>query len=204
MKKQLRNIYWTIIKAIFPAVYQTRGTAAPITPSGWFIQKIVGINRGAYWPTHFTSKITNVKNIEIGIGTAPGLSPGCYIQGGGKIKLGNYSIVGPNVGLISSNHDPLDISKNVAGEIKIGDYCWIGMNAVILPNTELGDFTIVGAGTVVTKSFPEGYQVIAGNPAKVIKKLKAEDCVKNTNEHEFRGYIREKNFADFKNENLDV
>ena len=45
------------------------------------------------------------------------------------------------------------------------------MNSVILPGVVLGEKTIVGAGSVVTKSFLEGYCVIAGNPAKKIKDL---------------------------------
>lgn len=45
------------------------------------------------------------------------------------------------------------------------------MNSTVLPGVVLGDHTVVGAGSVVTKSFPEGWQVIAGNPAKVIHKL---------------------------------
>lgn len=46
------------------------------------------------------------------------------------------------------------------------------MNAVILPGVHLGDHTIVGAGSVVTRSFPEGNIIIAGVPAKKIKDLK--------------------------------
>ena len=57
------------------------------------------------------------------------------------------------------------------GKIIIGQGCWIGMNSVILPGVVLGEKTIVGAGSVVTKSFLEGYCVIAGNPAKKIKDL---------------------------------
>lgn len=53
----------------------------------------------------------------------------------------------------------------------IGDKCWIGMNSVILPGVVLGDNTIVGAGSVVTKSFENGHCVVAGNPAKLIKRL---------------------------------
>ena len=45
------------------------------------------------------------------------------------------------------------------------------MNSVILPGVVLGEHTVVGAGSIVTKSFPEGYCVIAGNPAKIIRKI---------------------------------
>lgn len=50
------------------------------------------------------------------------------------------------------------------------------MSAVILPGVTLGDFTIVGAGAIVAKSFEEGYCVIAGNPARIIKQLNREEC----------------------------
>lgn len=53
--------------------------------------------------------------------------------------------------------------------------CWIGMNSMILPGVELGNRTIVGAGSIVTKSFKEGNCIIAGNPAKVIRNLNEEE-----------------------------
>ena len=52
--------------------------------------------------------------------------------------------------------------------ITIGDNCFIGYKSILLPGVELGNSTIVGAGSVVTKSFPEGNIVIAGNPARKI------------------------------------
>ena len=54
------------------------------------------------------------------------------------------------------------------GRVKIGNSCFIGVHSIVLPGVELGDRTIVGAGSVVTKSFPEGNVVIAGNPARPI------------------------------------
>lgn len=54
------------------------------------------------------------------------------------------------------------------GKIIIGNNCFIGTNVTILPGVTLGDNTIVGASSVVTKSFAEGNVVIAGNPAHVI------------------------------------
>jgi acetyltransferase-like isoleucine patch superfamily enzyme len=56
-------------------------------------------------------------------------------------------------------------------DIHLGEKCWIGMNAVILPGVVLGPGTVVGAGAVVTKSFPEGHVVLAGIPAKAVKIL---------------------------------
>lgn len=170
--------------------HMTRGTAAPIRFTNLFYQKILGINRGAYWPVHFTSKVTGVSNIKIGIGTAPGLSPNCYIQGLSKIKIGDYTIIAPGVGIISANHDLYDYGKHIRGkEVKIGSYCWLGMNSVILPGVELGNHVIVAAGSVVNKSFPEGYCVIGGVPAKKIRDLDKSKVVENKNKFEFFGYI---------------
>jgi len=78
------------------------------------------------------------------------------------------------------------------------------MNAVILPGVVLGDFTIVGAGAIVTKSFPEGYCVIAGNPAKVIRQLDPTKCKRYKSYPEYIGFIRRKNFEQYRKKNLRV
>lgn len=202
--RHLKTIYLYLFKWLYPPIYQTHGTAAPITISNLFYQKILRINHKVYWPAHFTSKISDVRKIQIGIGTAPGLSSGCYIQGGGGIELGDYTIVAPNVGIISANHDLHDISKHTLKKVSIGDYCWLGMNSVVLPGVALGDFCIVAAGAVVTKSFSEGYCVIAGNPAKIIKRLEPSLCVKNENRYKYHGFIKAKCFDEYKRAKLDV
>ncbi len=58
----------------------------------------------------------------------------------------------------------------LAKPVKIGKRCWLGENVAILPGVELGDGCIVGASTVVTKSFPP-YSVIVGNPGKAYKQF---------------------------------
>lgn len=204
MKKLLKIIYFWLRKNLTPNIYRTAGTAAPITLTNLLYQKILRINGSAYWPMHYTSTVTGVKNIKIGIGTAPGLSPGCYIQGLGKIYIGDYTIIAPNVGIISANHVVTDYRQHKEGVVKIGSYCWIGMNAVVMPNVTLGDYTIVAAGAVVTKSFEDGYCVIAGNPARIIKHLDRASCVYYHNEYKYFGYIPEHCFGDFIKKNLSV
>lgn len=96
--------------------------------------------------------------------------PGCYFQALGRIKIGKDCFIAPNVGIITSNHTVGKLEEHEEPqEVVLGDRCWIGMNAVILPGVVLGDDTVVGAGSVVTKSFPQGKVVIVGNPAKIIK-----------------------------------
>jgi len=101
-------------------------------------------------------------------------SHGSYFQSsnGAKIVIGKNVWIGPNVGIIGSNHDLKDPSRHQEGkDVIIGDNCWIGMNSVLLPGVTLGKNTVVGAGSIVTKSFPEGNIVIVGNPARKIRNL---------------------------------
>lgn len=91
-----------------------------------------------------------------------------------KVKIGNNCLIGPQVGIYTACH-PLDRETRTSmleygKPITIGDDCWIGGHAVINPGVTLGDNVIVGSGAVVTKSFPSNV-VIAGNPAKIIKRL---------------------------------
>lgn len=198
LKRLLRKL------PILKMKYETCNTSAPVSFKNYFIQKILRINGKVYWPVHFTSQISNVENILIGIGTAPGLSPGCYIQGGGEVVIGDYTIIAPNVGIISANHDRYDYRKHIRLSVTIGRYCWIGMNTTVLPGVVLGDHTIVGAGSVVTKSFEEGYCIIGGNPAKLIKPLNKMDCIQYKNEFEYYGYVPKSKMAAFRKKNLKI
>jgi acetyltransferase-like isoleucine patch superfamily enzyme len=143
----------------------------------FLFRKVLRQNADTNWAIHHTSTIHSPGRISLGKGVFPGDSPGVYINAANGISIGDYTNIGPNVGVISANHDVVNNDKHApADPIRIGRFCWIGMGAVILPSVQLGDFTIVGAGAVVTRSFEEGYCVIAGNPARVIRQLNKEEC----------------------------
>lgn len=140
-------------------------------------RKLLRQNADTPWAVHHTSTIHSPNKIKRGRNVYPGDSPGVYINAANGIEIGDYTNLGPNVGLVSGNHDFINNEIHTATQpIIIGKYCWLGMGAVVLPGVTLGDFTIVGAGAIVTKNFSEGYCVIAGNPARVIKQLNKEEC----------------------------
>lgn len=139
--------------------------------------RLFGPNKNIPWPVNNNTIVAHPENIHFDINNINIFqSPGCYWQNhDGKIFIGKNSYVAPNVGIITTNHNVYDLSKHDSGkDIILGESCWIGMNAVILPGVKLGTHTIVAAGAVVTKSFPDGNCIVGGVPAKVIKKLEIE------------------------------
>lgn len=161
-----------LLKLMWPTFYTNQ------TPFGFyflmksfFIQKLLGVNRSVPWPVHWSSKIIAPKKIKSGT-RCPGLSFGCHIDGRNGICFGENVWIGPKVSIISQNHNVNNYNKwDKASPIVIGDNCWLGNNATILPSVELGAHTIVAAGAVVTKSFTQGNIIIGGVPARVIKEL---------------------------------
>lgn len=143
----------------------------------FLFRKVMRQNSGVKWAIHHTSTIHSPERLTVGRSVYPGDSPGVYINANNGVHIGDFTNLGPNVGILSANHDPVDNDAfTAAPPVHIGNFCWLGMHAVVLPGVRLGDFTIVGAGSVVTKSFEEGYCVIAGNPARLIRQLDRKEC----------------------------
>ena len=148
-------------------------------------RKIFRQNAGVKWRVHHTSTLHSTQFLKVGKETFPGDSPGFWLDAVNGIEIGDYTNIGPNVSIISANHDPVHNDRLLpAAPIKIGKGCWLAANCVILPGVTLGDFTVVGAGAIVTKSFPEGYCVLAGNPAVVLRRLDAAECAANFKQKE--------------------
>lgn len=98
----------------------------------------------------------------------------CVFLDAGRIVFGDNCMVGPKTSILAITHplDPAERSKGIGipKDVIIGNNVWLGANVTILPGVELGDNVVVGAGSVVTKSFPKNV-VIAGNPAKIIRSI---------------------------------
>lgn len=136
-------------------------------------QKVLGFNRKSPWPMAPSTLISDYSRLHFPPEAIGNLnSPGCYYQNfDADIYIGRGTFIAPNVGLITANHTVGSLSEHDRGQdIRIGEDCWIGMNAVILPGVTLGPNTVVGAGAVVTKSYADGNCVIVGNPGRIIKK----------------------------------
>ncbi len=172
-------------------IYESWETASPILLRMLFMQKVLGFNRYVPWPVHFSSKVSGWDYIKIGVAASPGYMGGCYIfaKEDSPISIGDYTIVSANVCIAGYNHDIYDYTLFPSkGGISIGKYCWLSMNCSVMPGVVLGDHTIVAAGSVVTKSFPEGYCVLAGVPARKIKTLDPNLCVEKRTRIEFIGF----------------
>jgi hypothetical protein len=137
-------------------------------------RNILRLGRTYPWPVTLGCSISDPANLAFHPDDINNFqSPGTYFQNKhGRITLGKGCYIAPNVGIITSNHDPLNLSQHVdAADVEIGPGCWLGMNSVILPGVKLGPRTVVGAGGIVSRSFPEGNVVIGGIPAKILKRL---------------------------------
>lgn len=125
--------------------------------------KNVNIEKGAFFGSGFRLKI----------GDNSGIGLNCVVPG--NIEIGNDVMMGPECYILSSNHafDRTDIPMTRQGfsiqkKTIIEDDVWIGRQVIFTPGRTVKKGTIIGAGTVLTKDFPE-YSIVGGNPSRLIK-----------------------------------
>lgn len=94
------------------------------------------------------------------------------------IYVGDYTMFGPNVVLATAAHPILPELREKGYQynapIHIGKNCWLGAGTIVLPGITIGDHSVIGAGSIVTKDIPS-HVVAVGNPCKVLRKIDEKD-----------------------------
>lgn len=136
------------------------------------------ISIGKYTCINQSCSLTVTDSGEIKIGDNCGIGPFSQISASNKIVIGNGVRTGASILITDNAHGKFeitDLSQKVddreivsKGPVIIEDNVWIGAKASILPNVTVGEGSIIGANSVVTKNVPP-YSMVAGNPAKIIR-----------------------------------
>lgn len=157
-----------------PVIYNAKGASLTIGDDciikSSFLSNLVGLYSR-------TIIVTRTPGAEIVIGDRVGIS-GATLYARTSIRIGDGTNIGGNVKILDNDFHPIEIEARLADDkskigtkpIVIGKNCFIGCNSIILKGTELGEGCVVGAGAVVCGKF-EPNSVLAGNPARVIKKI---------------------------------
>ena len=102
------------------------------------------------------------------------------------IYVGDYTMLGPNVVLATAGHPICPELRQRAYQfnmpIHIGKNCWLGAGVIVLPGVTIGDNSVIGAGSVVTKDIPSGV-VAVGNPCKMLREI---------SEHDYEYYFKDR------------
>ena len=94
------------------------------------------------------------------------------------IYVGDNTMFGPNVTIATAGH-PINAELRERGlqynmPVRIGSNCWLGAGVIVMPGVTIGDNTVIGAGSVVTKDIPS-HVVAVGNPCRVLREVGEQD-----------------------------
>jgi acetyltransferase-like isoleucine patch superfamily enzyme len=106
------------------------------------------------------------------IGNGTRVHSGCFLE---RTILGENVFVAPNVVFTDDPHPPCPRYGDCKGGVTVGDYTAIGGNVTVLPGVKIGSHCLIGGGSVVTADVPDG-MVVAGSPARVIKRVDELKC----------------------------
>lgn len=133
-----------------------------------------GLEIGDRCQIRYGSLIDGWKGEGISIGNDTFIGPMCIIQGQGGTRIGSNCLIAGHSYIVPSNHVFSDIKKPIRlqGEtkkgIQIADDVWLGAGTQVLDGVKVGQGSVVGAGSVVTRDIPEN-SVAYGAPAKVVR-----------------------------------
>ncbi|MCH2548332.1 MAG: acyltransferase [Alphaproteobacteria bacterium] len=132
-------------------------------------------SRASFRGKRSRSRLGASKGAKLTIGKQCFVNSGVNIEATVAIHIGDHCLIGDEVNILDSNYHEIDEQSGLSqGAVIIGNNVWIGNRAIILPHVTIGDHSVIGAGSVVTKPIPP--KVLAtGNPAKVIRQLEMSD-----------------------------
>lgn len=165
------NMARSRIRGEAQAWWQATLRAVPGETGCWLRRKLMGFDTGPR--SRVLQGVVIYRPEKLTLGARVGISVNGQIHAGGGVTIGDDVLIGPRVLIWSQNHnfDQWDVPIARQGydrkPITIGAGTWIAGGAIILPGVTLGENCVVGAGAVVTRSFPAG-SIIAGVPAKAI------------------------------------
>ncbi|GHT53484.1 hypothetical protein FACS189446_1000 [Bacteroidia bacterium] len=115
------------------------------------------------------------RHCELILGEHSGITHRHLIDCNGGIYIGDFTTVAGYKTQILTHS--INIYKNCQ-EVKpvhIGKYCFVGTQCILLPGSQLPDYSVLGAGSILNKPYTETYSIYAGNPAKIAKKIDPEN-----------------------------
>lgn len=141
----------------------------------WLFYRLVCSDVGTMG--HIYTGVRLVHGYGVRIGNKVNINYDVYIDGRGKVDIGDYALIGPGAKIISSNHQidnvegPMTSQPCELRRVKLEEDVWIGAGAIILPGVTVGRGGVVAAGSVVTGDVAP-FSVVGGIPAKEIRKRK--------------------------------
>ncbi len=101
----------------------------------------------------------------------------CVVLDVAEVIIGDYTLFAPNVQIYTATH-PMNArtrrTLELARPIRIGSDVWVGGGAILCPGVTIGDRTVIGAGSVVTRDIPAGV-VAVGNPCRVLRAIRDDE-----------------------------